>query len=236
VTSLYPQLLAYLIEFIKYQSEIIKTLMILLLGKAVGSVRPDQPINKEYRKLQVDELPVIQQLEKVSFQDIKQAYFDKYGKELKPVRRHANAKTKVPEHLCCPKCGAPSAYLYANNGASGQYRCKACDCLFNQQNRYQKEAILRCPHCMKTLEKIKERKDFHIWKCKNNQCSFYQSNIGRMSKEEKARFKQDSQAFKVRYIYREFLFDYQPLSPSSPVKPQVDLSRIYTSSHTLGLI
>src|SRR5690554_8188310 len=59
----------------------------LFRSKAVGSVRPDQPINKEYRKLQVDELPVIQQLEKVSFQDIKQAYFDKYGKELKPVRR-----------------------------------------------------------------------------------------------------------------------------------------------------
>lgn len=236
VTSLYPQLLAYLIEFIKYQSEIIKILMILVFGKSVGSVRPEQPINKEYRKLQVDELPIIQQLEKVSFQDIKQAYFAKHGKELKPVRRHAKSKTKVPENLYCPKCGAPAAYLYANNGANGQYLCKACDCLFNQQNRYKKEVIFRCPHCMKALEKVKERKDFHVWKCKYNQCSFYLSNIDRMSKEEKARFKHDPQAFKIRYIYREFLFDYQPLSPLSPVKPRVDLSRIQVSQHTLGLI
>ena len=236
MTSLYPQLLAYLIEFIKYQEKIIKILMVIIFGKAVGSVRPEQPINKEYRKLQVDKLPILYQPEKASFQDLLIAYFHEHGKELKPVRRHAKSKSKVPENLCCPKCGAPSSYLYANNGAKGQYQCKVCDCLFNQKSRYQKEAILRCPHCMKTLEKIKERKDFHIWKCKSNQCSYYLSNIGRMSKEEKTRFKQDPQAFKVRYIYREFLFDYQPLSPASPVKPRVDLSRIHTSSHTLGLI
>ncbi|MEL4026324.1 DDE-type integrase/transposase/recombinase [Lysinibacillus endophyticus] len=233
---MYPQLLAYLIEFIKYQEKIIKILMVIIFGKAVGSVRPEQPINKEYRKLQVDKLPILYQPEKASFQDLLIAYFHEHGKELKPVRRHAKSKSKVPENLCCPKCGAPSSYLYANNGAKGQYQCKVCDCLFNQKSRYQKEAILRCPHCMKTLEKIKERKDFHIWKCKSNQCSYYLSNIGRMSKEEKTRFKQDPQAFKVRYIYREFLFDYQPLSPASPVKPRVDLSRIHTSSHTLGLI
>src|SRR5690606_25549522 len=103
VTSLYPQILAYLIEFIKYQEKIIKILIILVFGKAVGSVRPEQPINKEYRKFKVDELPINQRLEKVAFQDIKESYFDKHGKELKPVRRHAKSKSKVPENLCCPK-------------------------------------------------------------------------------------------------------------------------------------
>jgi transposase-like protein len=40
----------------------------------------------------------------------------------------------------------------------------------------------------------------------------------------------------VRYIYREFLFDYKPVEKASPVKPKVDLSRLYVSPHTLGLI
>ena len=233
---MYLQLLAYLFQIIKYQELIISQLLIIVLGRAVEHARPEQPINKEYRKLDVDDLPVIQLLEKVSFQDIKQAYYAKTGKELKPVRRHANTKVQVPENLRCPKCSAPSAYLYANNGASGQYRCKACDCLFNQQSRYQKEAIFRCPHCLKALEKIKERKDFNIWKCKRDDCSYYLQKRNQMTKVEKERFKQDPQAFKLRYIYREFLFDFQPLSPSSLVKPCVDLSRIHTSVHTLGLI
>lgn len=233
---MYLQLLAHLFQIIKYQHQIIISLLTIVLGRSVEQAKPEQPINQEYRKLVVDELPVIQVLEKVSFQDIKQAYFTKTGKELKPVRRHANTKVQVPESLCCPKCSAPSAYLYANNGASGQYRCKACDCLFNQQSRYQKEAIFRCPHCLKALEKIKERKDFHVWKCKQDNCSYYQQRKNQMTKTEKIQFKQDPQTFKLRYVYREFLFDFQPLSPVSPVKSHVDLSRLHTSPHTLGLI
>src|SRR5690625_6101002 len=57
-----------------------------------------------------------------------------------------------------------------------------------------------------------------------------------MRKDGKKRFKQDTQAFKVRYIYREFELDFDPLSKESPVKHKVDLSRIYASPHTLGLI
>ena len=48
-----------------------------------------------------------------------------------------------------------------------------------------------------------------------------------MTKEEKKRFKQDPQAFKVRYLFREFKLDFDPLVKDSPVKPEVDLSRIY---------
>ncbi|KRG11921.1 hypothetical protein ACA30_20960, partial [Virgibacillus soli] len=68
----------------------------------------------------------------------------------------------------CPKCGAPSDYLYANNGNKGQFLCKVCSCLFHDKNRFSKEANFRCPHCAKTLEKVKERKDFSVFKCKNN--------------------------------------------------------------------
>lgn len=111
-----------------------------------------------------------------------------------------------------------------------------CACLFNKQSRYLKEAILKCPHCLKTIEKIKESKDFLVYKCKNDACPFYKQKLQRMTKAEKKQFKENPQAFKVRYIFRQFLFDYKPLSKTSPVKPKVDLSRLYVSPHTLGLI
>ncbi len=119
------------------------------------------------------------------------------GNHLKPVQRRSNSKGKVPSSMNCPKCGAPSDYLYANNGGKGQYQCKVCACLFNNKNQYAKEAILKCPHCSKTLEKIKERKDFLVFKCKNNDCPYYQKKLKGMSSKEKKQFKKDPQAFKV---------------------------------------
>ena len=163
---MYPQLLAYLLQYIKYQHTIIITLLTIVLGRAVGSVRSEQPVNKPYQKLQIDELPILETPEKLSFQDLVDEFFEKNGKPLKPVRRHRNTKVNVPKTLCCPRCGAPSSYLYANNGDKGQFQCKVCACLFNKQSRYLKEAILKCPHCLKTLEKVKERKDFDV-RCSN---------------------------------------------------------------------
>ncbi len=136
----------------------------------------------------------------------------------------------------CPQCGAPSDYLYANNGGKGQYQCKVCSCCFSDKNRYSKEAILKCPHCSKALEKIKERKDFDVIKCKNNDCSYYLQKINSMSSKVKKQFKKDPQSFKLRYIFRQFKIDFQPLSKEPPRKPKVDLSRLYVSPHTLGLI
>ena len=40
----------------------------------------------------------------------------------------------------------------------------------------------------------------------------------------------------MRYIFREFDLNFDPLCKESPVKPKIDLSRIYASPHTLGLI
>jgi len=196
----------------------------------------EQPVNKPYRKLQVDDLPIIEVPEKIDYQILLTEYLEKNEKPLKPVRRHKNTKVSVPHSMICPKCGAPSDYLYANNGDKGQYQCKVCSCLFNDKNRYSKEAVLKCPHCSKTLEKIKERKDFDVFKCKNDDCHYYQKKLKGMSSKEKKQFKKDPQAFKLRYIFRQFRIDFQPLSKESPDLPAVDLSKIYASPHTLGLI
>ena len=195
----------------------------------------EQPINKPYRKLEVDDLPIVETFEKLDHKELLQEHLATKGKPLKPVQRRSNS-TAVPCSLKCPKCGAPSDYLYANNGDKGQFQCKVCTCLFSEKNRYTKEAVLKCPHCSKTLEKLKERKDFVVYKCKNDECTYYQKKLNGMSKEEKKRFKVDPQAFKVRYIFRQFHIHYKPLAKNSPQKPKVDLSRLYVSPHTLGLI
>ena len=230
------QFITYLVEYIKYQERIIFALLGVVLGKAVARPAYDEPTNQPYRKLQVDEMPIIEKLEKLDYHQLLQAYQETHGKVLKPVARRKSSVGDVPKNITCPKCQAPADYLYANNGDKGQYRCKVCTCLFNQKNRFAKEAILKCPHCSHVLERIKERKDFDIYKCKNNGCSFYQRNVRHMTKEEKKRFKEDPQAFKVRYLFRAFRFDFQPMAASSPVQPKVDLSRIHSSPHVLGLI
>lgn len=184
----------------------------------------------------MDNLPILEPLEKLDYQTLSTVYLDKHGKPLKPVQRHSNSKVTVPQSMNCPKCGAPSDYLYANNGDKGQYQCKVCSCLFSDKNRFSKEAILRCPHCSKTLEKIKERKDFFVFKCKNNHCPYYLKKRNQMSAKEKNRFKKNPQAFKIRYIFRQFHIDFLPLSKRSRELPRVDLSNTHASPHTLGLI
>lgn len=234
--KLYPQFIYYLLQYIKSQERIIAALMAIILGKSVARGLYDDPVNKPYRKFEVDDMPIIEKLEKMDYTKLLVDYERKEGKPLTPIGRHKNTVCKVPENMSCPQCGAPSHYLYANNGKKGQYECKVCKCRFSQKNRFLKEAVIKCPHCLKTLDRIKERKSFYVYKCKNNDCSYYTRKLGQMTRKEKVHFEQDPQAFKVRYIYREFELDFDPLAKDSPVKPKVDLSRIYASPHTLGLI
>lgn len=234
--KLYPQLLTYLMEFIKYQDQVIRTLLTLYIGKSVFEKPDETPVNQPYRKFQVDDLPIIEPLEKSNYKTLLKDHFNKHGRPLKPVQRRSNSKVVVPTSMNCPKCGAPSDYLYANNGNKGQFQCKVCLCLFSDKNRFSKEAILKCPHCSRTLEKIKDRKDFFVFKCKNNDCSYYQRKLQAMTRKEKKQFQKDPQSFKMRYIFRQFHIDFQPLSKDSGNLPTVDLSKIYSSPHTLGLI
>lgn len=229
-------LFTYLLHVISIQQKIITYLIGVVTGKSMARSAYDEPVRKPYRKLQVDEMPKIEIPEKLRYEDLLQAHLREKGKPLKPVQRRASSQARVPNTLSCPRCGAPHTFLYDNTGGRGQFKCKVCACCFNFKNYYSKAAILKCPHCDKTLERIKQRKDFDIFKCKNNTCPFYQRNLKAMTSAEKKRFRADPHDFKVRYIYRQFNFDYKPLEKSSPVVPKVDLSKVYASPHTLGLI
>lgn len=208
--------------------------MVLVFGKGLINLREDTPTKKEYRKMEVDVLPIFEEPQKLDYKELLQSYFDDHGKMLKPVKSRKGAKA-TPTTLICPICNAPHNYLYDNNGGRGQYLCKICNNTF-KPNNYRLSVKIKCPHCNKVLVPTKERKDFIVHKCKNNNCSFYKNKLARMSNEERKKFKIDPQAFKVRYIYREFNFDFVPLSKDSPITSNHSLSKVLASSYTIGLI
>lgn len=194
----------------------------------------DEPVRKPYRKLVVDTMPIIKTLEKLDYKQLISNHLKKTGKLITPITRR-KAST-IPDTMVCPRCGAPHEYLYDNTGGKGQYLCKVCKCTFNKKNRYLKNLIFLCPHCGRTLELKKERKDFNVHKCTNSKCPYYLDRLNSMSEEDKQRYKSSPHDFKLHYIYREFDIDFEPLvrKPSQP--PSVDISRLYVSPHVLGLI
>ena len=228
----------HLIKIIELQNKIIIALMIFALGKKLEffSNKEEEPVKKQYRKLIVDDLPIIINRKKLDYKQILTQHLISKGKNIKPVKQQKNSNAKVPSSITCPVCGAPHHYIYDNNGGHGQYKCKICSTNFNKKNYLHKSAIFKCPHCGKTLEKIKDRNDFYLHKCKNDLCSFYINNINSMTKDEKKLFKKDPQKFKLRYIYREFKFDFKSLKKDSISFPVIDLSKKHFSDYTLGLV
>ena len=65
--KLYPQFITYLLKYIKLQEKIIIMLISIILGKSVARGLYDEPVNKPYRKLEVDQMPVIETLEKLNY-------------------------------------------------------------------------------------------------------------------------------------------------------------------------
>lgn len=227
------KLITFLLTIIEYQADLIKTLIVLVVSKPAKR-KDDEPANKPYHKLSVDELPIFEKTLKGEYKEIIDNYFSKTGFKLKPVKHRKTSK--VPLDLCCPYCNAPYEYIYDNNGGKGQYLCKVCTAVFNTNDKPIRDVVLKCPHCRSILQKIKNRKDFDVFKCLNDKCSFYTKNISTLSKTQKEDFAVNPHNYKVRYIYRKFNIDFKPLSKQSPVLTKVNLPKLQCSNYVLGLI
>lgn len=175
----------YLLIIIQVQQQLISYLCTALVAKSFVK-KKDKPVNKPYRKLIVDQLPVFEKIQKYDYQALLKDHMAKCGKPLKPVKRHGD--NVIPSSIKCPCCQAPHDYIYDNN-KRGQYLCKVCKSTFNLKNRFTKEINIRCPHCSRVLEPIKNRKFFDIYKCKNNDCSFYLKKLASMTNAVKKHFK-----------------------------------------------
>ena len=230
-------IIKYLLSVISYQYNIIISLIIFSVGKKLDFLptpKTDKPIDKKYRKLNIDSFPLIKIKETLDYKIIIEKYLTDNGKPLKPIKHKPDSK--VPKSLICPICGAPHSFIYDNNGGKGQFLCKVCSHTFFINSNPKKEIAFLCPHCGHTLELVKHRKDFDVFKCKNDICSFYADNINSLSKDDFILFKSKPHNFKVRYIFRKFNFDFKPLDKNSTVNSKVNLPNIRVSSHTLGLI
>ena len=96
-------IITYLLYFIQVQNNIILYLL-FCLGAIKASKLPDKPIDKPYRKLKVDEMPIFDKVKKYDHKVLLKNYLLDKGKELKPV----NSKVPVPESISCPCCCAVS--------------------------------------------------------------------------------------------------------------------------------
>ena len=195
------------------------------------AVSDDEP----YRAFKIDAPPIIKEREIYDYEQLIKQHELNSGKPFKPVN---NRKPKQLNYEgSCPHCNAPADYIYENNIQRAQLQCKVCRLTFTMHKPQHKDFVLLCPHCSKTLSKIKQRNEFDIYKCINDHCHFYLSNLDGMTAKQKERFKYFPHEFKVRYIYRTFDLDLPDLEPPDLAHQGhgVQLSRIHKSMHVLGL-
>lgn len=161
--------------------------------------------SEAYRRFKVHPLPVIEAEHlPIPFDEAKAVYELKHNKPLKPVFRH-EGKSYPPKGTVCPHCGATHEYLSYNNGDKRtQIRCKVCEKTFSTQKTYSQQIVRKCPHCGSKLSLIKSRNHFDIYKCTNPKCSHYKAELKKLSKEDKAKYKQNPSAFSLHYITRIF--------------------------------
>ena len=155
------------------------------------------------------------------------------GKTIAPV----NHRRPLPDDCHCPDCGAPRDYLYNygyDHGHSGseafhKIRCKICG-FQTAPERPKINPTFFCPYCGRALEKVKERKDFHVYKCRNKRCPY------RHNKNLRAEaVKSGANPKAISYIYRDFHLSLDELQLLHPHKPKVDFAQIRHTTACVAL-
>jgi transposase-like protein/DNA-directed RNA polymerase subunit RPC12/RpoP len=231
------QIIQYLVAKIKWQTKLIEKLSDYIdwLEDDTNRPRKNTDITKhDYNILEIDDVPRVVELKPLDYKVLLREA-NELGKPIKKIRRQKES-TKVAQHIHCPKCQAPSDYLYKNNGEQNQYQCKVCSTLFNNKNRFKKDIHLKCPHCDRLLDKIKQRNQFDIYKCRNNECSYYQESLSSLTDKERALFEIEPFRFKLRYIYRQFHLKLNEIEDYGLIESPVDLAKIHASPRLLGEI
>ena len=214
--------------------------LILFLDSYIISAHDFKSNNTTYyepfRKFSVDSEPIIQKVEKLDYQELLNNYFLKHNKHLKPVSRRRASELNFKGN--CPICNAPHDYIYENNVKAKQLLCKVCNHTFTLNKDFLEKIVFRCPYCSKTLERIKDRNNYVIYKCKHKKCSFYLDKLKKLTPEQLKEYKKHPSNFKLHFIYRAFDINFESLERSSmpDLNMKVDLANIRHSKHTLGLI
>ncbi|MDD5599948.1 MAG: DDE-type integrase/transposase/recombinase [Victivallaceae bacterium] len=206
--------------------------------------KPDEK-PPHYRNFRVDMVPPLTESPlkniqpELNWQQLKHQFRVRHGKDIAPVRRRKGAQAP-PAYCTCEKCGAPSRYLYLNDGKkASQVRCKICNSLsVTHRVRRESQAKYFCPHCGYALGEWKARKDAIIFKCPNVKCPHFLNNFQTLTPQErKERQNKYNPNYKLHYQYREYHFSPGDLLPQRPeLETRVNLNRIHNNYHTVGLI
>jgi transposase-like protein len=211
-------------------SQIHQLLLFIVKNIPLKSPKPDFSSPK-YNRFTIDKLPVVKTLDKLNYKHLLNDYLSQHSKELKPVKYRGH--NPVPSETTCPCCGAPHQYIYDNNGGRGQLLCKVCSFCFNKDKFF--DTFLTCPYCGHALLFKRERKQFNVHFCRNDNCEFYKHSLKSLSSEDTQEYKLHPERFKLRYYYREFTVDFFKMDLHSMPKGSVNLTFRNFSPHIMGL-
>lgn len=231
--TIIPLLLAHIQELNKQISFLLK-FIVKNIPLNPRKSKDDSLFSPKYNKLKVDKLPLIHVPVKKDYKQLLEQYLKEHDKPLKPVKSRIG-KHPVPSDIHCPCCNAPHIYIYDNNGGRGQFECKICNTHFHRHNFIDNPIELHCPHCGGALTLEKKRKIFNVHKCRNNNCSYYQSSLNSLSPDDLKEYKINPHKFKLRYIYREFTIDFFKLDLYSLPKNASSFTFRKFSPHIMGL-
>lgn len=224
--------------FIKFLNRINKFIwkIIIILSKFIKihdiNHLDNKPIDKRYRLFKVDEPAVIEPFITIEHKNHKQLIKDN---NIKPINRRNGKSINITVH--CPCCNAPHQYLYDNTGKQNQFECKVCSHIFSTNPHKNKNVILKCPHCKQQLMLFHSREDFDVYKCQNNNCSYYIKNKKALNIHDAKLYKNHPEKIKLRYIYRKFNIDFPSLQKDYRefIKTPLDISKAYSSQYIIGL-
>ncbi len=222
-----------LTQLIQSLYQIIYSLLIFI---ATNIKLPDvkDDIKAPYSKTTIDKVPIIIEIEKLDYKTILKDHKSKTGKEFKTVNRR-NGNSVSRKHKC-PRCDAPSKYMYDNNGGRGQLKCKVCGHTFDTVLKVFKMKIFRCPYCGRQLDQQKERKDHNVHVCTNRKCTFYLQNKAKISIDKFNEYNKHPERFNLKYRYREFTTDFFKMDLQSLPKGACNFSFRKFSPHILALV
>lgn len=159
------------------------------------------------------------------------------GRDLQPVRRQAG-RVAPPAGSRCEHCGAPSEWLYVNDGGKRtQLRCKVCKRLCPVRRiRHTVKGPFWCPHCGAAMYKWKGDANRTIYKCPNGKCPHFKAARARLNASEKllAATGMGSQ-FKLHYQWRVYHFDPAAVRPEAPKSTKTSLMDVRQSMDGVGL-
>ena len=192
-----------------------------------------------YQNFLPDLLPPLSQPElktpTLNWKQLLQNYKSNYGKEIKPIKPKKSISV-VPSNTVCRTCDAPHPYLYFNDGIKrSQIKCKICNSLSQVNPAIFNKAKFLCPYCSSPLQFWKQRSYFIIYRCVNDSCPNYITNLRKLNPAEKLLRALSPVRFKLRYHFREFHFSNDQLQLSQPAQIPCNLTHIRNSLNTLVL-